>query len=473
MKKNLCNFNLKNKTVVIRVDFNVPIKNGKITSEKRIVASLSTIKKVLEKNAKVVLLSHLGRVKTEIDKKTKSLLPVAKKLSELLNLTVQFCPKSSGTQLNKMVKNLRSGQVLLVENTRFEDLKNKAESKNNLSLAKKWANLADVFINDAFATAHRKHASNYGIASLVPKSGLGFLVENEIKNLKKIVDNPERPYVALIGGAKVSDKIEILNSLLKKADKVLIGGGMCYAFLKAQNREVGTSLLEGDKVNLAKKLLKKYEDKILLPIDHGIASGFDNEASRVDSDKIPIDKMSLDIGPKTVKMFSEELRKAKTIFWNGPMGVFEFKNFAYGTDELAKVIARTSAFSVIGGGDSIASIEKLNVADKISHISTGGGASLEFIQGKKLPALEIIKNATAKTKNYCLESQKVIKKSKENLSNKNLKPQKLQTQLLEEKNEENKILKSKIEDLNSPIFSQKENQQNFFCKWFGIFCKKK
>ncbi|HCS93274.1 MAG TPA: phosphoglycerate kinase [Bavariicoccus seileri] len=391
-KKIVTDLDVANKVVLERADFNVPIADGKITNDNRIVAALPTIQWLIDHDAKVVLFSHLGKVKTEEDKAKLSLRPVAKRLSELLKKDVTFVPETRGALLEKTIKDLKPGEVVLVENTRFEDLDGKKESKNDPELGKYWASLGDLFVNDAFGTAHRSHASNVGIASNL-ESAAGFLMEKEIKFLGSAVDHPKRPFIAILGGAKVSDKINVIESLLKKADKVIIGGGMAYTFLKAQGKETGNSLLEADKVPLAKQLLETAGDKIVLPTDVVIADHFANdaEAKIVSVDDIPADWEGLDCGPASIEEFKKVLEGAKTVVWNGPMGVFEFPNFAKGTIGVCQAIAELpDATTIIGGGDSAAAAIQLGFEDKFSHISTGGGASLEYLEGKALPGIESI-----------------------------------------------------------------------------------
>ena len=397
MKKLITDLDLNNKKVLMRVDFNVPMKDGKITDENRIIQALPTIKYALEHNAKLILFSHLGKVKTEEDKATKSLKAVAEKLSELLGKNVIFIPETRGEKLENAINNLKSGEVLMFENTRFEDLDGKKESKNDSELGKYWASLGDVFVNDAFGTAHRTHASNVGIAENIGNgdSAVGFLVEKELKFIGEAVNNPKRPLIAILGGAKVSDKIGVIENLLTKADKILIGGAMMFTFLKAEGKNVGTSLVDDDKLDLAKNLLAKSNGKIVLPVDTVVASEFknDTEFSTVDIDNIPNNKMGLDIGEKTVKLFDSYIKTAKTVVWNGPMGVFEMPNFAKGTIGICESIANlTDAVTIIGGGDSAAAAIGLGYANKFTHISTGGGASLEFLEGKVLPGVEAISN---------------------------------------------------------------------------------
>jgi len=391
-KKIVTDLQVEGKKVLVRVDFNVPLKDGVITDDNRIVQALPTIKYLVDHNAIVILFSHLGKVKSEEDKAKLSLRPVAERLSELLEKPVTFVPETRGEKLEAAINALNEGDVLLFENTRFEDLDGKKESKNDPELGKYWASLGDLFVNDAFGTAHRAHASNVGIASQL-ESAAGFLMEKEIKFIGGAVDNPERPFVAILGGAKVSDKIGVINSLLDKADKVLIGGGMAYTFFKAMGREVGLSLLELDRVELAKEIMEKAGDKLVLPIDNVVAKEFSNDAvaTIVASDAIPADQEGLDIGPKTVELFASYLKDAKTVVWNGPMGVFELPNFAKGTIGVCEAIANLEgATTIIGGGDSAAAAISLGYADKFTHISTGGGASLEYLEGKELPGVAAI-----------------------------------------------------------------------------------
>ena len=391
-KKIVTDLQVEGKKVLVRVDFNVPLKDGVITDDNRIVQALPTIKYLIDHNAKVILFSHLGKVKSEEDKAKLSLRPVAERLSELLEKPVTFVPETRGEKLEAAINALKDGDVLLFENTRFEDLDGKKESKNDPELGKYWASLGDLFVNDAFGTAHRAHASNVGIASQL-ESAAGFLMEKEIKFIGGAVDNPERPFVAILGGAKVSDKIGVINSLLDKADKVLIGGGMAYTFFKAMGREVGLSLLELDRVELSKEIMEKAGDKLVLPIDNVVAKEFSNDAvaTIVASDAIPADQEGLDIGPKTVELFASYLKDAKTVVWNGPMGVFELPNFAKGTIGVCEAIANLEgATTIIGGGDSAAAAISLGYADKFTHISTGGGASLEYLEGKELPGVAAI-----------------------------------------------------------------------------------
>lgn len=391
-KKTVQDIDLKGKKVLVRVDFNVPLKDGVITDDTRIKAALPTINYVLDQGGKAILFSHLGRVKTEEDKAGKSLAPVADRLGELLGKEVTFVPETRGEALEAAINNLEDGGVVVFENTRFEDVDGKKESKNDSELGKYWASLGDVFVNDAFGTAHRAHASNVGIASTGIPTVAGFLMEKEIKFIGEAVEEPKRPMVAILGGAKVSDKIGVIENLIPKADKILIGGGMTYTFYRAKGIEIGKSLVEADKVDLAKELIEKAGDKLVLPVDSVTAAEFSNDvATEIHEGAVPEDQMGLDIGPKSVELFSDILKDAKTVVWNGPMGVFEMSNFAKGTIGVCEAIANLEdATTIIGGGDSAAAAEQLGFADKFTHISTGGGASLELLEGKELPGLAAI-----------------------------------------------------------------------------------
>ena len=393
-KKTLKDLDVKGKKVLVRVDFNVPIKDGVITNDNRITAALPTLEYILENGGRVIAFSHLGKVKEEADKASKTLAPVAKRLEELLGKPVKFIPETRGPELEKAVSELKDGEILMFENTRFEDLDGKKESKNDPELGKYWASLGDVFVNDAFGTAHRAHASNVGVASNIAESAVGFLIEKEINFIGGAVDNPERPLVAILGGAKVSDKIGVIENLLDKADKVIIGGGMAYTFMKAQGKEIGISLCEDDKVEYARELMAKAGDKLVLPIDTVVAKEFSNDApSRVAEGDIQPDEEGLDIGPKSVELFKNTLEGAKTVIWNGPMGVFEMPNFAKGTIGVCEAIAHLEgATTIIGGGDSATAAISLGYAEKFSHISTGGGASLEYLEGKVLPGIDSLSN---------------------------------------------------------------------------------
>ncbi|MBO8565726.1 phosphoglycerate kinase [Staphylococcus aureus] len=393
-KKIVSDLDLKGKTVLVRADFNVPLKDGEITNDNRIVQALPTIQYIIEQGGKIVLFSHLGKVKEESDKAKLTLRPVAEDLSKELDKEVVFVPETRGEKLEAAIKDLKEGDVLLVENTRYEDLDGKKESKNDPELGKYWASLGDVFVNDAFGTAHREHASNVGISTHL-ETAAGFLMDKEIKFIGGVVNDPHKPVVAILGGAKVSDKINVIKNLVNIADKIIIGGGMAYTFLKAQGKEIGISLLEEDKIDFAKDLLEKHGDKIVLPVDTKVAKEFSNDAkiTVVPSDSIPADQEGMDIGPNTVKLFADELEGAHTVVWNGPMGVFEFSNFAQGTIGVCKAIANLKdAITIIGGGDSAAAAISLGFENDFTHISTGGGASLEYLEGKELPGIKAINN---------------------------------------------------------------------------------
>lgn len=383
---------MKGKKVLVRVDFNVPVKDGVITNDNRITAALPTIKYILEQGGRAILFSHLGRVKEEADKEGKSLAPVAADLAAKLGQDVKFIPGvTRGAELEAAVNALEDGQVLLVENTRFEDVDGKKESKNDPELGKYWASLGDgIFVNDAFGTAHRAHASNVGISANVEKAVAGFLLENEIAYIQEAVENPERPFVAILGGSKVSDKIGVIENLLEKADKVLIGGGMTYTFFKAQGIEIGNSLVEEDKLDVAKALLEKSNGKLILPVDSKEANAFADytEVKYTEGEAIDPGFLGLDIGPKSIAKFDEALTGAKTVVWNGPMGVFENPDFQAGTiGVMDAIVKQPGVKSIIGGGDSAAAAINLGYADKFSWISTGGGASMELLEGKELPGL--------------------------------------------------------------------------------------
>lgn len=391
-KKIVSDLDLKGKVVLERADFNVPLKDGEITNDNRIVQALPTIKYIIEQGGKLVLFSHLGKVKEESDKEGLSLKPVADDLSKKLGKDVTFVPETRGEKLETAIKNLKEGDVLLVENTRFEDIDGKKESKNDPELGKYWASLGDVFVNDAFGTAHREHASNVGISTHL-ETAAGYLMEKEIKFIGGVVNDPHKPVVAILGGAKVSDKINVIKNLVNIADKILIGGGMAYTFMKAQGKEIGLSLLEEDKIDFAKDLLENNGDQIFLPVDCKVAKEFSNDAkiTEVSIDEIPSDQEAMDIGPKTVELFNKELQGAHTVVWNGPMGVFEFSNFAKGTIGVCESIANLKdATTIIGGGDSAAAAISLGFEDDFTHISTGGGASLEYLEGKELPGIKAI-----------------------------------------------------------------------------------
>ena len=391
-KKSVEDIDVSGKKVIVRCDFNVPQdENGRITDDKRIVAALPTIKYLLEHNAAVILCSHLGRPKGEFKMKY-SLAPVAERLSELLGQKVTLAKDVIGEDAKKLAAALKPGEAMLLENVRFH----KEEEKNDPAFAKELASMAEIYVNDAFGTAHRAHASTAGIADYLP-AVCGFLIQKEISIMGKALADPARPFVAILGGAKVSDKIGVINNLIEKCDTIIIGGGMSYTFMKAMGKEIGTSLCEEDKLDLAKDLMKKAEDKgvkLLLPVDTVCADHFAADATPVvyDAGALPADMMGLDIGPKTIELFSDAVKDAGTVVWNGPMGVFEFDAFAVGTKAVAKAIAASHAVSIIGGGDSAAAVEKLGFADKMSHISTGGGASLEFLEGLVLPGIACLED---------------------------------------------------------------------------------
>ena len=393
-KKSVDDINVAGKKVLVRCDFNVPLKDGKITDENRLVAALPTIKKLIADGGKIILCSHLGKVKTEEDKKTKTLAPVAVRLSELLGQEVKFVadPEVVGPNAKAAVEAMKDGEVILLENTRFRA----EETKNGEAFSKDLASLCDVFVNDAFGTAHRAHCSNVGVASLVDTAVVGYLMQKEIDFLGNAVETPVRPFVAILGGAKVADKLNVISNLLEKCDTLIIGGGMAFTFLKAQGKEIGTSLVDDTKLDYCKEMIakaEKLEKKLLLPVDAVVASAFPDPidaeiaTEAVDSSAIPADRMGLDIGPKTAAMYAEAVKTAKTVVWNGPMGVFENPILKEGTVAVAKALAETDATTIIGGGDSAAAVNQLGFGDKMSHISTGGGASLEFLEGKELPGV--------------------------------------------------------------------------------------
>ncbi len=393
-KMTVDDINVKGKKVLCRCDFNVPIKDGKITDETRLAAALPTIKKLVGDGGRVILCSHLGKVKTEEDKKTKTLAPVAARLSELLGQEVKFVPSPVVVDdtVRAAVGQMKDGDIILLENTRFRP----EETKNGEAFSKDLASLADVFVNDAFGTAHRAHCSNVGVTRYIDTCVVGYLMQKEIKFLGQAVENPVRPFVAILGGAKVADKLNVISNLLEKCDTLIIGGGMAYTFLKAQGYEVGKSLLDETKIDYCREMIEKAQKlgkKLLLPVDTVVTGSFpdpiDAEIATevVDSDKIPADKMGMDIGPKTVALYSAEVKNAKTVVWNGPMGVFENPILAAGTKAVAAALADTDATTIIGGGDSAAAVNQLGYGSRMTHISTGGGASLEFLEGKELPGV--------------------------------------------------------------------------------------
>ncbi|MBU3196496.1 phosphoglycerate kinase [Clostridium algidicarnis] len=387
-KKTIEDIEVKGKKVLVRCDFNVPLQDGVITDENRLLGAMPTIKYLAENGAKVILCSHLGKAKGPDP--TKTLAPVAKRLSELLEKEVVFAAddKVVGENAKKAISKMNEGDIVLLENTRFRP----EEGKNEDNFSKELASIADIYVNDAFGTAHRAHSSTVGVTKFVETSVCGYLIQKELKFLGSAIENPERPFVAILGGAKVSDKINVINNLLDKVDTLIIGGGMAFTFLKAMGYEIGTSLLEEDKVDYAKEMIEKAKEKnvkLLIPIDNVIADKFSKDATPIitKDENITEGYMGLDIGPKTSKLFSDEIKMAKTVIWNGPMGVFEFENFAKGTVEVAKAMAESNAVTIIGGGDSAAAVNILGFGDKMTHISTGGGASLEFLEGKELPGI--------------------------------------------------------------------------------------
>ena len=387
--KNIKDLNLENKKVIIRCDFNVPIKEGKIIDDTRIVASLQTINYCLEHHAKIILMSHLGRVKEESDLAKNDLAPVAVRLAELLNRPVKFIPQTRGSALEEAIATMNPQDIILMQNTRYEDLEGKKESSNDEELGKYWASLGDIFINDAFGTAHRAHASNVGIATHLP-SAPGFLIEKELTALNSLND-PEHPFIVILGGAKVSDKIGVIANLVKKADKIIIGGGMAFTFLKAQGYETGTSLIDSDSLEFCTNILKEYANKIILPIDVAITTEFtEKEEYKVKPiNDILQNEMGLDIGPKTLELFEENLKDAKIVVWNGPLGVYEFSKYKAGTDKLLAYLVNNNIKTILGGGDIVAAAN--NYKEQVYHASTGGGATLEYLEGKILPGIEVLK----------------------------------------------------------------------------------
>ena len=392
MKKTIRDYDLEGKKVIIRCDFNVPIKDGQIIDDNRIVMALDTINYAINHGAKVILMSHLGRIKEEEDKIKNSLRLVSIRLSELLNKEVLFIPQTRGKTLEEAINSLQNGDVLLMENTRFEDVPGKKESGNDIELGKYWASLGDIFINDAFSTAHRSHASNVGIATYLP-SGLGFLVENEVSNLS-ILNNPEHPFIVILGGSKVADKIGVIENLVTKADKIIIGGGMAYTFLNAKGYDIGKSILDSENIEFCKNILAKYSDKIILPVDNVVVKEFSNDVSNrtIKVNEFLKDDIGMDIGVETVSLFSSILENAKVVFWNGPLGVYEFSKYSIGTEKVLEKLIKTNAKTILGGGDIVAAASKLGYKDKVTHASTGGGVTLEFMEGKELPGVVSIMN---------------------------------------------------------------------------------
>ena len=388
MKKNIEDFDLNGKRVIIRVDFNVPIKDNKIIDDNRIKMSLKTINYAINNNAKVILMSHLGRIKTEEDKINNSLKIVSDRLSELLGKSVTFISSTRGAELENAINNMNNGDVILIENTRFEDANGKLESSNDPELGKYWASLGEIFINDAFATCHRAHASNVGIASILP-SGVGYLVKEEIEKFS-ILDNPKRPYTLILGGSKVSDKIGVIENMTSICDYILIGGGMAYTFLKSQGYNIGSSLLDEESIDFCKSMLEKYKDKIVLPSDSVVSDEIEELSNIKDIDLFDDNDRALDIGPKTIEMFKNIIDKSNTIVWNGPLGYYENERFAKGTKEIFKYLAASDKTVIIGGGDTAACAINYGYGESFTHISTGGGASLELLEGKELPGVKII-----------------------------------------------------------------------------------
>lgn len=389
--KTIKDVNLENKKVLIRCDFNVPMKEGKIVDDTRITAALPTIQYALDNNAKVILFSHLGRVKEEADLTKNNLAPVAKRLEELLNKAVTFVDETRGKKLETAIANMNNKDIILVQNTRYEDLDGKKESKNDPELGAYWASLGDIFVNDAFGTIHRAHASNVGIASNI-ESCIGFLIEKELAALKEL-DNPAHPFVVVLGGAKVADKIGVIENLVKKADKILIGGGMAFTFLKAEGYEIGNSLLDEENIEFCKKIVEEYPEKIVLPVDAAVTTEYsENEEYKVkDINNLEYNEMGLDIGPNTEKLFENYLKEANIAVWNGPLGVYEFEKYKQGTNHILKFVVGNNIKIILGGGDIVAAASTAGYKDKVYHASTGGGATLEYLEGKTLPGLEAIK----------------------------------------------------------------------------------
>lgn len=389
--KSIVDLDISNKKVLIRCDFNVPIKDGKIVDDTRIKESLKTINYCIEKQAKIILFSHLGRIKTEEDLKDKTLLPVSKRLSKLLGKKVIFINETRGKKLEDAINKLTPGDVLLVENTRYEDLDGKKESKNDKELGKYWASLGDVFINDAFGTIHRAHASNVGIASNL-ESGVGFLVEKEL-NVLSSLKKAEKPFIVVLGGSKVNDKIGVIEKLIKKADYILIGGGMAFTFLQSEGFNIGSSIVDYDSLDFCSNILEKYPRKILLPVDFNVTTEYSNTSKNMIKDiaSFEDDDMGLDIGPKTVEIYEKYLKNAKTVLWNGPLGVYEFSKYKKSTENIMKYLIDNKVKTILGGGDIVAAASLFKLKDKVYHASTGGGATLEYLEEKKLPGIEVIK----------------------------------------------------------------------------------
>ena len=392
MKKTIRDYDLFGKKVIIRCDFNVPMKDGKIIDDNRLVMSLETINYAINNGAKLILMSHLGRIKAEEDKEKNSLRLVSERLSERLGKNVLFVPTTKGIELENAINSLNNGDVLLMENTRFEDVPGKRESGNDPELGKYWASLGEIFINDAFGTAHRAHASNVGIATNLP-SGLGFLVEKEV-NALSILNEDIHPYVVILGGSKVADKIGVIENLVTKADKIMIGGGMAYTFLKAKGYNIGTSILDEESIDFCKKIMNEYPEKIVLPLDNVVTKEFSNDVENrnVLVSEFLDDDMGMDIGSNTIDNFCANLDNAKIVFWNGPLGVYEFSKYTNGTERVLEKLVSIDAKTILGGGDIVAAASKLGYKDKVTHASTGGGVTLEFMEGKELPGVVSIMN---------------------------------------------------------------------------------
>ncbi len=390
MKKTIKDYDISNKRLIIRVDFNVPMKDGKITDDTRIIASLPTIKYAISKGAKIILLSHLGKIKELSDLKKNGLYPVSLRLSELLGQKVYFSDKTRGEKLEQMIDNLTSGEVLLIQNTRYEDLDGKKESSCNEELSMYWASLGEIFINDAYGTCHRAHASNVGIANKLP-SGVGFLVEEEINKLDNIIKDNTHPFVVMMGGAKVHDKIKVIENLITKCDKLLIGGGMAYTFLQATGQNIGSSIVDVESIAFCQKILKQYSEKIILPIDHVVSTSLESKSHQIKKTEELTEKdRGFDIGPETITLFSHFLVNAKRVIINGPMGCFEYPEYSHGTKAIYDFIVKKQIKTLVGGGDSAASVNQLSDPLKFYHISTGGGATLEYLEGKDLPGISVI-----------------------------------------------------------------------------------
>ena len=384
MKKTIKDYQYEGKRVIVRCDFNVPIENGKITDDTRILESLKTINYLIEKDAKIILLSHLGKIKTKEDMEKNTLYPVYLRLKELLSTNIYFCDQTRGKKLEEMVSNLKNREIILIENTRYEDYPDRLESNCDKQLSKYWASLGDIFINDAYGTSHRKHASNVGIASIIPNA-IGFLIEKEVIALNGIIEENTHPFVILMGGKKISDKTLVIDNLIQKCDKILLGGGMCFTFLKAKNINVGSSIVDDENISYCKELLEQYHQKIVLPVDIVLKN---KQIKNINS--LSTDDIGCDIGPETIKIFEKELVLAKRVIVNGPMGIFEEPPFAKGTSEIFKTLKENNIKTLVGGGDSVASINLLGYNNSFYHISTGGGATLEYLSGKPMPGIEII-----------------------------------------------------------------------------------